>query len=337
MILVAGEALIDMTPARCGESIGYLPHPGGSPYNVAVGVGRLEVPVAFLGRLSTDAFGHLRRDHLETSQVSLRYLVDAEEATTLAFVHMGQGEPEYSFYSERTADRMLLPEHLPAIPAGAALHFGSISLLLEPGASTLEGLSRESRRRLLSLDPNVRPSLITDRDAYLRRLEGWVSLTDLIKVSKADLAWLYPHQPPEAVASRWRRLGPALVLVTLGKDGSLAVGTTAQARAATPPVEVVDTVGAGDAFTSAALAHLPVKTPSTETALRHWTRNSWKSSWPTPMASQRKHARELARTRPARKRLSSRDTATFSGKALSGRCWWRSCLAKPVQRGTSRP
>ena len=257
MILVAGEALIDMTPARCGERIGYLPHPGGSPYNVAVGIGRLDVPVAFLGRLSTDAFGRLLRDHLEASQVSLRYLIAAEEATTLAFVHMGEGEPAYSFYSQRTADRMLLPEHLPAIPAGAAMHFGSISLVLEPGASTLEGLMRrESRRRLLTLDPNVRPSLIADRDAYLRRLEGWVSLADLVKVSRADLAWLYPHEPAEAVASRWLRLGPALVLVTLGKDGSLAVGTTARARAATPRVAVVDTVGAGDAFTSAALAYL---------------------------------------------------------------------------------
>ena len=257
MILVAGEALIDMTPARCGAGTGYLPHPGGSPYNVAIGLGRLDVPVAFLGRISTDAFGRLLRRHLEASRVSLMFLVDAEEATTLAFVHMGDGEPEYSFYSERTADRMLLPEHLPAIPGDAAMHFGSISLALEPGASTLEGLMRrESRRRLLSLDPNVRPSLITDRDAYLRRLEGWVSLADLVKVSQADLAWLHPHQPPEAVASRWLELGPALVLVTLGKDGSLAFGTAARARAATPEVTVVDTVGAGDAFTSAALAWL---------------------------------------------------------------------------------
>ncbi len=92
---------------------------------------------------------------------------------------------------------MLLPEHLLRIPDGAALHFGSFSLALEPGASTLAGLARrESRRRLLSLDPNVRPGLVTDRDAYLRRLEGWVSLVDLVKVSKADLAWLIPTRLP---------------------------------------------------------------------------------------------------------------------------------------------
>ncbi len=257
MILVAGEALVDMTPARCGEDIGYFPRPGGSPYNVAIGLGRLEVPVAFLGRLSTDAFGRLLRGHLEASSVSLAYLVDAAEATTLAFVHLGGEEPEYSFYTEGTADRMLLPEHLPVIPDGAALHFGSFSLALEPGASTLAGLMRqESGRRLLSLDPNVRPGLVTDRDAYLRRLEGWVSLVDLVKVSKADLAWLYPHQAPEAVASQWLGLGPALIIVTLAQDGSLAVGTTAHATAAAPRVTVVDTVGAGDAFTSAALAYL---------------------------------------------------------------------------------
>jgi len=258
VILVAGEALVDLTPVRCGDGSGYLPHPGGSPYNVAIGLGRLDVPVAFLGRLSTDTFGRLLRDHLQASQVSLAYVLDAEEPTTLAFVHLRDDEePEYAFYTEGTAGRVLLPEHLPVIPQGAAIHFGSFSLALEPGASTLEGLMRrESRRRLLSLDPNVRPGLVADRDAYLARLEGLVRLADLVKVSKADLAWLYPGQAPEAAASRWLGFGPALVLVTLGKDGAAAFGAAAYASAATPPVTVVDTVGAGDAFTSAALAHL---------------------------------------------------------------------------------
>jgi fructokinase len=258
VILVAGEALVDLTPARCGDGTGYLPHPGGSPYNVALGLGRLDVPVAFVGRLSTDSFGQLLRDHLDDSQVSLAYVVDADEATTLAFVHLRDDEePEYAFYTEGTAGRVLLPEHLPVIPEGAAMHFGSFSLALEPGASTLEGLMRrESRRRLLCLDPNVRPGLIPDRDAYLRRLEALVGLVDLVKVSQADLAWLYPGQAPEAAASRWLGLGPALVLVTLGKDGATAFAAAARADAATPPVTVVDTVGAGDAFTSAALAWL---------------------------------------------------------------------------------
>ena len=258
MILVAGEALVDLTPARCGDGAGYLPRPGGSPYNVAVGLGRLDVPVGFLGRLSTDTFGRLLREHLQASQVSLTYVLDADEATTLAFVHLSDDEePEYAFYTKGTAGRVLLPEHLPAIPEGAAIHFGSFSLALEPGASTLEGLMRrESRRRLLSLDPNVRPGLVSDRDAYLRRLEGLVRLVDLVKVSRADLAWLYPREAAEAVASRWLGLGPALVVVTLGKDGSAGFGAAVRASAATPPVTVVDTVGAGDAFTSAALAYL---------------------------------------------------------------------------------
>jgi fructokinase len=258
VILVAGEALVDLTPTRCGDGVGYLPRPGGSPYNVAIGLGRLDVPVAYLGRLSTDTFGRLLREHLQASQVSLTYVLDAEETTTLAFVHLTDDqEPEYAFYTEGTAGRVLLPEHLPAIPEGAAMHFGSFSLTLEPGASTLEGLMRrESRRRLLSLDPNVRPGLVTDRDAYLRRLEGLVRLADLVKVSRADLAWLYPREAPETIASRWLGLGPALVLVTLGKDGSEGFGAAVHASAATLPVTVVDTVGAGDAYTSAALAYL---------------------------------------------------------------------------------
>jgi len=171
VILVAGEALVDLTPARCGDGTGYLPRPGGSPYNVALGLGRLDVPVGFLGRLSTDTFGRLLREHLQASQVSLTYVLDAEEATTLAFVHLSDDEePEYAFYTEGTAGRVLMPEHLPVVPEGAAMHFGSFSLALEPGASTLEGLMRrESRRRLLSLDPNVRPWPGCTQDRLPRR------------------------------------------------------------------------------------------------------------------------------------------------------------------------
>ena len=183
MIVVSGEALVDFTPVRCGEGEGYLPHPGGSPYNVAVALGRLEAPVAFLGRISADAFGRFLRRHLAANGVDLRYLREGAEASTLAFVHLAGGEPEFTFYGEGTADRQLRPEDLPpAFPRDVqALHGGSISLVLEPIASTLDGLMRRERtRRLISLDPNVRPGLIGDREAYLGRLEEWVASADLI-------------------------------------------------------------------------------------------------------------------------------------------------------------
>ncbi|MFN3391134.1 MAG: carbohydrate kinase family protein [Meiothermus ruber] len=258
MLIVAGEALIDMTPITHNGGMAYVPHPGGSPYNVAVGAGRLGTPTAFLGCISRDAFGQLLRSHLAASGVSLDYLKESEHLTTLALVTPAESGEFFSFYCENTADRMLYPEDLPAVlPASAALHFGSYSLVLEPGASSLELLMRrEARRRLISLDPNVRPFLIPNREAYLERLLGWLEQVDLVKVSQADLEWLYPGASLESIAQEWKQQGPALVIVTQGGQGALAVTKQAVLRVQAPRVSVVDTVGAGDAFMSGALSWL---------------------------------------------------------------------------------
>jgi len=257
MIVAAGEALVDLTPTNFGSEQGYVPHPGGSPYNVAVGLGRLGVPTSFLGRISDDPFGRLLRQHLLNSGVDLGLVINATEQTAVAIVHIGDGEPEYSFYSEGTADRLLYPHHLPHLPDGAGLHVGSISLVLEPAATTLEGLiRRESHNRFISLDPNVRTGLIGDLDAYRERLASWVTLVDLVKVSAADLISLYPNERPEDVADRWLSAGPALVVVTFGGKGAYARNRNGAVHAPSPKVVVADTVGAGDAFTAGALAHL---------------------------------------------------------------------------------
>lgn len=261
MILVCGEALIDLVPRAFGADTAYVPVPGGSPFNVAVGLGRLEVPVGFLGRMSRDAFGRRLRAHLAANGVDVAHCPEGAELSTLAVVHLAPGEePEFAFYGDGTADVAFLPAQLPAtLPDDVtALHFGSISLVREPSASTYEGLmEREHGRRLISLDPNVRPGLIADRDAYARRLEHWVGLADLVKVSRADLAWLYPDLAPEAAADRWLALGPALVVVTLGADGALGV-TAGGVRGSAPGhrITVADTVGAGDACMSGLLAWL---------------------------------------------------------------------------------
>jgi fructokinase len=138
-----------------------------------------------------------------------------------------------------------------------ALHLGSISLAREPGASAFEAvMRREHGRRVLSLDPNVRPSLVGERSAYLARLEGWVSVADVVKVSRADLAWLYPGTAPEAAAESWLARGPGLVVVTKGHDGSIGLTAGDRVEVRGMSVDVSDTVGAGDAFTSALLASL---------------------------------------------------------------------------------
>ena len=267
-VVVAGDALVDLTPAVTREGRpAYEPHPGGSCLNVAVGLGRAGVPTAFLARLSDDPFGGLLRRHLADSGVSDRWLLRTPDPTTLAFVHLAEGQASYSFHAAGAADRGLEPEHLGrlpdagALPEGAALHLGSIALVLEPVATTLDGLlRREAGRRLVTLDPNVRPGLVADRAAYLRRWQQWLPLVDVLKVSAEDLAWLHPDARSDAdvqdVVASWLSAGVAVVLVTDGERGARAWSAVASAHVPAPRVEVVDTVGAGDAFSAGVLAHL---------------------------------------------------------------------------------
>lgn len=269
-VVVAGDALIDLTPTTTRDGRpAYEPHPGGSCLNVAVGLGRLDVPVAFLGRLSTDAFGALLRAHLQDSSVSPDYVVDTDDPTTLAAVHLTAGQATYSFYANGTADAGLLPSHLAPLPPGATLHVGSLGLVLEPVASTLEALlQQEAGRRIISLDPNVRPGLIRDRAAYLARLTTWVPAVDVLKVSDEDLSWLHPDRGEDDVVQSWLAAGVSLVLVTRGSGGAHARTAAAAAQVAAEPVTVADTVGAGDAFMAGALAHLHLHGMLSSDALR---------------------------------------------------------------------
>jgi fructokinase len=258
VILVCGETLIDLTPSS-GGSGAYVPHPGGGPCNTAVALGRLEVPVAFLGRLSSDPFGQRLRRHLVDNGVDPRYIVDASEPTTLALVGMsGSGQATYSFYVEGTADRGLRQSHLPTpLPDEvAALHLGSLAIVLEPGASTLEHLvERERGRRVVSLDPNVRPAIISDSDAYRQRLERLVCMADVVRVSRDDLAWVEPADPA-TIARRWLAAGAALVVVTSGDEGATAYNASDEVSVLAEPVRLVDTIGAGDAFNAGLLGWL---------------------------------------------------------------------------------
>ena len=193
MILCCGEALIDMVPS--GEV--YRPCPGGSPYNSAIAIGRLGVPVSFIGRLSRDFFGETLIKRLEENGVKTDMIARSDQTTTLAFVKLAQGEePQYAFYTEGSADRSLslqdLPEKLPA--KASCILFGSISMTMEPIASTIESLvKRESANLVVSLDPNVRPVMIRDKETYVRRLEGWISSSTIVKISGADMDFVYPN------------------------------------------------------------------------------------------------------------------------------------------------
>ena len=261
MILCCGEALIDFIP-RPGL-MAYQPCPGGSVYNVAVGLGRLEIPTGFYCKISTDFFGDMLVDYLENNGVDTSTCQRTERPTTLAFVSLAaeeDAEPRFSFYANDSADRSLTIAELPSqLPESVkCLHFGSISLVMEPGATALEALmTRESACRVISLDPNIRPNLIPDRDRYRRRFDRWVASVDILKLSRADFRWIYPESAFQECLPRWLDAGVSLVILTKGADGAegySAYGNTAIVE--TPPIEIADTVGAGDTFLAAAIAYL---------------------------------------------------------------------------------
>lgn len=262
MIVCCGEALIDFMPISAGGAPAFRPFPGGSPFNVAIGLGRLGAPAGFLSRISTDFFGDLLMQTLGENHVDARYVKRAADPTMLAFVsHRPDGEPQYAFFANGAADRCITEHDLP-VSFGeevTCLHLGlgAISTQAEPAATTFEALlKRESKRRVLAFDPNVRPNLIKDRETARARLESWISLCDMVKVSRVDLGWLYPNRTAEDSAAAWRDLGPKLVVMTLGADGAMALLNGSKVAVPGRKIGVVDTVGAGDSFHSALLAGL---------------------------------------------------------------------------------
>lgn len=257
MIVVAGEALVDLVPR--GEQL--QPLPGGSPYNVAVALGRLQAPVAFLGRCSTDGFGRILRNRLEAAGVDLALTDVTDDPTTLALVHLDdQRQASYRFYVEGTSSAGLTAQRLPRLADGDALHvsLGAVTLRTTPAGDALRHLiERQGARRVVCLDPNVRPRAGGDLSHEARAVEQVLASCAIVKASEEDLGHLYPEHAVEEVARAWSRAGPALVVVTRGRDGALAHDHHGRVqRVAAPEVEVVDTVGAGDAFTAGLLARL---------------------------------------------------------------------------------
>ncbi|MEV5609180.1 carbohydrate kinase [Streptomyces sp. NPDC052225] len=251
MIVVAGEALIDLVPQAAGPGAALDPRLGGGPYNTAVALGRLGSPVAFCSRVSTDAFGEALLDGLRAAGVDVSAVQRGDEPTTLAVASIGaDGSAGYSFYVEGTADRLFTAPD--ALPAGTrAVSFGTCSLALEPGASAYEELMRAAAAQgvFTTLDPNIRSGLIPDADAYRARFKSWLSSTALLKLSEEDAQWL------GGTPQEWLSQGPAAVVVTRGGDG-LTVFTQDGRAYSVPgePVDVVDTIGAGDTV-NAALLH----------------------------------------------------------------------------------
>jgi fructokinase len=257
MILCCGEALTDFVPRLTQEGApAFLPLVGGSVFNTAIALGRLGIPAAFFGGLSSDFFGDELRKAMRASNVDISLAPVSERYTIAAFVKLENDQARYSFVDEGSACRMLAPEDLPPLPDRfTAIHLGSFPLAIEPCGSAFEELCRrECHRRVIHFDPNIRANLIKDRASHRQRVERIVAMSDLIKMSDEDLAWMAPGAKAESFAEDWLERGAKLVVVTRGKDGALAFTKRFRCEVGGLDVKVADTIGAGDTFTAGLLA-----------------------------------------------------------------------------------
>jgi fructokinase len=259
MILCCGEALIDFLPRETADGqFCYLPVNGGSVYNTAIALGRLGTRVALFAGLSKDFFGDQLSEGLKASKVDLKYCRRKDEHTTLALVKLINGHARYSFVDDASAGRNLTKKDLPkTLPGVKALHFGSISLIPEPCGGTYEALlKREAKSKVISVDPNIRASLIKDKKKHVARLKRLMALADIVKISDEDTKWMTGKSDLAGAARNWLKAGAKIVAITKGGEGVEIYTRRFHFAAEAPRVTVADTVGAGDTFTAGFLHHL---------------------------------------------------------------------------------
>jgi fructokinase len=279
MIICVGEAVIDLfqTPVK-GLGDAFLSLHGGCAYNASIAIGRLGVPVAFLGRLSNSFFGEIQLKRLKENNVRNDLIIRCEQNSILAFIKTEEGkEPAYAFYEDGTGDRFL--SQLPALPPETTcIVFGSISMAMEPIASTIETLIlNEADRKVTAFDPNIRPFMIKDRDAYIKRFEKLAGASTIVKISLEDFEFIQSNPEPEEALETLTAMGTKLAIITLGPDGAIAALRRNDGNVIKTGVNgiqvpnLVDTVGAGDTFLGAFLAWLEKRGKMSHNAIDNLT------------------------------------------------------------------
>ena len=240
-VIVVGEALVDVV-RRDGDDV---VHPGGSPLNVAVGLRRLGVSTTLHSTFGADPHGVAIAQHLEESDVAVTSSTVSDRETSVALATIGaDGAASYSFSIDWDPAQLDVPDGTFDV-----VHTGSIGAALEPGATMVESLLTRLRpTTIVTFDPNVRPALMGSPEQALPRIERLIALSDLVKASDEDVAWLYPDATVAEVLERWRALGPALVVVTRGGAGADALAASGPVHVPAFVTKVADTIGAGDSF-----------------------------------------------------------------------------------------
>jgi fructokinase len=273
MFTVVGEALVDLVQSR-DEPAGFTAHAGGSPYNVAITLGRLGQQVSLVARSGRDGFGRMLEDKARASGVSFDRWQIVDEPTSLAVASLDPaGGATYDFYLDSTAGLSWDDSLVDLVPTGGVLHLGSIASWRPPSGPVLQAMQRrayDSGTTLVSYDPNVRPALIADVAAARASIERCISAAHLVKASDEDLAYLYPDRSPADIAAQW---DAELTVVTLGGDGAVAFPRGGdELRCAGRAITVADTVGAGDSFAGGLLTALAGSAVTTPAALRDASR-----------------------------------------------------------------
>ena len=274
MILVGGENLMDMIQIdNQNENAVFEAVPGGSPYNLAMAAGRQGVKVGYVTPISKDKNGEQLAQNLFNSNVSLLG-PRVTAPTSLAMVHIEDAIPSYSFYREETAERLVTLDSLSKNLTSevSIFHIGSLALTGGEDALVWEEFVKRTRENnvKVSLDPNVRPSLIAEPDVYRQRIKNLMTEVDILKLSDEDLLWLFNDSADETNALAELEIGARaeILIVTKGSQGSAIFHEKKWHEITSHPVEKLsDTVGAGDTFMASVLAWVMKKEKLNELAL----------------------------------------------------------------------
>jgi fructokinase len=245
-VWVAGEVLIDLIPN--GEDS--QPIVGGGPANTAKALAKLGIDTQFIDGISSDEYGQMAKDELNTAGVKLDYIKYSDKPTCLAIVSISDlGSATYEFVIENTATFDFTSDWLPKPQKRrpSLLHIGTLATVIEPGASVLfEWAQSVAKVAQIVFDPNIRPAVISDREQYVAQVERWIAISSAVKVSDEDIKWLYPALDIEQVVNNWLTKGPSLIVVTYGDKGLAGYRKGEVVIVEAIKVKVVDTVGAGD-------------------------------------------------------------------------------------------